>query len=102
MTVESVTEAIDFIKNKPKPLSLYIFSQKKDKVKEIIHGTSSGSVCVNDVIIQLSVDTLPFGGIEDSGYGSYHGKYTYDCFSHLKSVLVRDFGVVGEKLGDFR
>ena len=109
VNVESVNEAVDFIKNKPKPLSLYIFSQKKDKIKQIINvsrisniqiqlltilyidlylsgkvdfwkfstifqETSSGSVCVNDVIIQLSVDTLPFGGVEDSGYGAYHGK----------------------------
>ena len=74
VTVESAKEAIDFIKNKAKPLSLYIFSQNKDKVKEIISNTSSGSVCVNDVIMQLSVDTLPFGGVEDSGYGAYHGK----------------------------
>jgi len=100
--VESVNEAIDFIKSKPKPLSLYIFSEKKAKVKQIIEETSSGSVCVNDVIIQLTVDTLPFGGVEDSGYGAYHGKYTYDTFSHKKSVLIRDFGMIGEKLGDCR
>jgi hypothetical protein len=48
------------------------------------------------------VDTLPFGGVDSSGYGSYHGKYTYDTFSHKKSGLIRDFGFVGEKLGDFR
>lgn len=102
VTVESVNEAIDFIKSKPKPLSLYIFSEKKAKVNQIVEETSSGSVCVNDVIIQLSVDTLPFGGVEDSGYGNYHGKYTYDTFCHKKSILVRDFGMIGEKLADCR
>jgi len=102
VNVESVNEAVDFIKSKPKPLSLYIFSQKKDKIKQIIDETSSGSVCVNDVIIQLSVDTLPFGGVEESGYGGYHGKYTYDTFCHKKSILVRDFNFIGEKLGSFR
>ncbi len=102
VAVESVNEAIQFIKDKPKPLSLYIFSQNKSKINEIVEKTSSGSVCVNDVIIQLSVDTLPFGGIEESGYGAYHGKYSYDTFCHKKSVLIRDFGFVGEKLGDFR
>lgn len=75
VTVESVKEAVEFIKSKAKPLSLYIFSSKQSKIKEIIQNTSSGSVCVNDVIIQLSVDTLPFGGVEESGYGAYHGKY---------------------------
>ena len=59
-------------------------------------------MCVNDVIIQLSVDTLPFGGVEESGYGAYHGQYTYDTFCHKKSILIRDFGMIGEKLGDFR
>ena len=100
--VESVNEAVDFINDKTKPLSLYIFSQNKEKQKEIIKKTSAGSVCVNDVIIQLSIDTLPFGGVGESGYGSYHGKYTYDAFCHKKSVLIRDFSALGEKIGSFR
>ena len=69
---------------------------------EIIARTTSGSVCVNDLIVQLSVDTLPFGGVGASGFGAYHGKYTFDTFSHRKSVLKRDFGFVGEYLGLFR
>ena len=100
--VESVNEAVDFINSKPKPLSLYIFSQNKAKQKEIIDMTSAGSVCVNDVIIQLSIDTLPFGGVGESGYGAYHGQYTYDAFCHKKSVLIRDFSAIGEKIGSFR
>ena len=56
---------------------------------EIIARTSSGSVCVNDLIVQLSVETLPFGGVGASGHGAYHGKYTFDTFSHRKSVLKR-------------
>lgn len=102
VNVESVNEAISVIKDGAKPLSMYIFSEKKDKVKQLIEGTSSGSVCVNDVVVQLSVDTLPFGGVGDSGYGNYHGRYTYDTFSHKKSVLVRNFNFLGEKLGEFR
>lgn len=102
MRVESVNEAMSVIQSKDKPLSLYIFSEDKAKVKKIIQETSSGSVCVNDVIVQLSVETLPFGGVGSSGYGAYHGKYTYDTFSHRKSILVRDFGIIGENLGKFR
>ena len=68
---------------------------------EIIARTTSGSVCVNDLIVQLSVDTLPFGGVGASGFGAYHGKYTFDTFSHRKSVLKRDFGFVGETVGLF-
>jgi acyl-CoA reductase-like NAD-dependent aldehyde dehydrogenase len=59
-------------------------------------------VCVNDVIVQLSVETLPFGGVGASGYGAYHGKYTFDTFSHCKSVLKRDFSWFGEWIGKFR
>lgn len=102
VNVESVNEAVDFINSKSKPLSLYIFSQKKAKQTEIIENTSAGSVCVNDVVIQLSVDTLPFGGVGDSGYGAYHGKHSYDAFCHKKSVLIRDFSALGEKIGSFR
>lgn len=102
VTVKSHQDAIDFIKRKEKPLSLYIFTENKKIREDIIQNTSSGSVCCNDVIVQLSVETLPFGGIGESGYGSYHGKYTYQTFSHNKSVLVRDFGFIGEALGKFR
>ncbi len=102
VTVASVDEAVDVINAGEKPLSLYIFSTRKSVHDEIISRTSSGSVCVNDVIVQLSVDTLPFGGIGPSGYGSYHGKYTFDCFTHQKSVLKRDFSSFGEWLGEFR
>lgn len=102
LTVSSLDEAIDVINAGDKPLSLYIMSTKKSVQDEIIARTSSGSVCVNDLIVQLSVETLPFGGVGASGHGAYHGKYTFDTFSHRKSVLKRDFGFVGEYLGLFR
>ena len=54
------------------------------------------------MIVHLSVETLPFGGVGASGYGAYHGKYSFDEFSHKKSILVRDFGFIGENLGKFR
>ena len=82
--------------------SLYIFTENKKTREKILSGTSSGSVSVNDVVVQLSVETLPFGGVGGSGYGAYHGKYSFDVFSHKKSVLVRDFGFIGENLGKFR
>ena len=82
--------------------SLYIFSENKQTREKILSNTSSGSICVNDVCVQLSVETLPFGGVGASGYGAYHGKYSFDIFSHKKSVLIRDFSFVGENLGKFR
>lgn len=102
INAETVEDAISFIKSKDKPLSLYIFTENKKTREKLLSGTSSGSVSVNDVVVQLSVETLPFGGVGASGYGGYHGKYSFDLFSHKKSVLARDFGFVGENLGKFR
>ena len=90
---------MEFVNSREKPLSLYIFTEDEATKKKIVDGTSAGSVCMNDVIVQLSVETLPFGGVGTSGYGSYHGRYTFQTFSHAKSVLVRDFGFIGENLG---
>ena len=57
---------------------------------------------LNDAIVHLSVETLPFGGVGASGMGGYHGKHTFDTFSHMKSVLARDFSSLGEYLGETR
>ena len=92
-------EAVEVIRRFEKPLSLYIFSERSATTEYILENTSSGSVCVNDVIVQLSVDTLPFGGVGESGHGAYHGMYSHRTFSHDKSVLVRDLGAFGELLG---
>jgi len=102
VTVESHEQAIEFINAKEKPLSLYIFTDNKSVRESILNRTSSGSVCVNDVIVHLSIETLPFGGVGNSGYGAYHGKDSFDTFSHRKSICIRDFGFIGEKLGEFR
>ncbi|XKL64274.1 hypothetical protein PGB90_004360 [Kerria lacca] len=102
VTVESAYEAIGFINSRPKPLSLYLFSSDK-KVRELfLTQTHSGSVCVNDTLMQYVVDSLPFGGVGMSGMGSYHGKYTFDTFSFKKSVLVKNFNPLGESLGSAR
>ena len=65
-------------------MSLYIFTDNKSVRESILNRTSSGSVCVNDVIVHLSIETLPFGGVGNSGYGAYHGKDSFDTFSHRK------------------
>lgn len=62
----------------------------------------SGSVCVNDTIMQLTVDTLPFGGVGSSGMGAYHGKFSFDTFCHKKAVLYKDLGILGEILSSPR
>jgi aldehyde dehydrogenase (NAD+) len=84
-------EAIAQINARPKPLALYIFSKDKQKQQQVLQGTSSGGVCINDTVMHVSVSTLPFGGVGDSGIGTYHGKASFDTFSHYKSVLKKGF-----------
>ena len=87
----NLTEAINFINQRPKPLALYLFSKSKQKQTQILENTSSGGVCLNDTIMHVGVTDLPFGGVGNSGIGSYHGKYSFDTFSHFKSVLKKPF-----------
>ncbi|AFY47474.1 NAD-dependent aldehyde dehydrogenase [Nostoc sp. PCC 7524] len=91
MEYTDITEAIALINSQPKPLALYLFSQNKNLQQRILQETSSGGVCLNDTIMQVGVSSLPFGGVGDSGMGSYHGKASFDTFSHYKSVLKNSF-----------
>ncbi|GLT78776.1 hypothetical protein SLA2020_503020 [Shorea laevis] len=91
ITLEKIGDSIDFINSRPKPLALYGFTKNKTLQRRMITETSSGSVIFNDAIIQFAVDTLPFGGIGESGIGKYHGKFSFDTFSHYKSVARRSF-----------
>ena len=85
-----------------KPLSLYIFSNDNSIIKKFLTKTSSGGVCINDVVWQNGWEGLPFGGVGESGMGNYHGKYSYETFSHKKSILHRGFSFLSEKLGEAR
>ncbi|MBF0119664.1 MAG: aldehyde dehydrogenase [Desulfobacterales bacterium] len=89
MTFYELYEAIQFVNDHPKPLALYYFSSDEAKQKEIIKKTSSGGVVINDTIVHLINPNLPFGGVGNSGIGSYHGKYSFDIFSHHKSILKK-------------
>jgi aldehyde dehydrogenase (NAD+) len=86
-----INDVIDKINLRPKPLALYLFSKNKNLQQKILCETSSGGVCINDVLKQTSGSTLAFGGVGDSGIGSYHGKASFDTFSHYKSVVTRPF-----------
>ncbi|MDJ0688743.1 MAG: aldehyde dehydrogenase [Xenococcaceae cyanobacterium MO_188.B32] len=87
----NLEEAIAFVNERPKPLALYIFSKDKIKQQKVINSTSSGGVCINDTIMHVGVPELPFGGVGNSGIGNYHGKASFDTFSHHKSILQRYF-----------
>ncbi|MUG92671.1 aldehyde dehydrogenase family protein [Scytonema sp. UIC 10036] len=86
-----VQEAIDLINSRPKPLALYLFTNNKNLQQKVLQTTSSGGVCINDTVLHYAVSSLPFGGVGDSGIGNYHGKASFDTFSHYKSVLHRSF-----------
>lgn len=89
--IESIDKAIDFINSREKPLALYAFSNDKTVVEKVTNQTSAGSQCINDVVMFMMNDEFPFGGIGNSGIGSYHGKWGFDNFSHLKPVMHRPF-----------
>ena len=91
ININSPEQAVTFITSRAKPLSLYVFSKNKKTQDLIMSDTSSGSMVMNDAVVHLSVETLPFGGVGNSGMGAYHGRYTFLTFSHEKSVLIRDF-----------
>ncbi len=88
---DNLEEVITFINQRPKPLALYIFSNNKYLQEKILNSTSSGGVCINDTIWQVAIPELSFGGVGDSGIGAYHGKASFDLFSHHKSVLKKSF-----------
>ena len=90
-TYNDVDQAIAIINQRPKPLALYLFSRNKKLQARVIQSISSGSVCINDTIMQCGPPTLPFGGVGNSGMGRYHGKASFDTFSHYKSVLNKSF-----------
>ena len=89
--VSSVSEAIDFIKRRHKPLAAYLFSESQSIQQQFVDEVSAGSVCINDTMMFMANPQLPFGGVGNSGIGRYHGKFGFDTFSHLKSVMKRSF-----------
>lgn len=91
---KSTDEAIEFINNRDKPLALYVFSKDQNTIDRILSRTSSGGACVNETLAHAANPNLPFGGVGGSGTGAYHGKHSFDVFSHKKGVLHK--GTVGE------
>lgn len=87
LSYRNIEDAIELVKNQPKPLALYIFSTQRETANYVMQAISSGGVCVNDTISHLISPNLPFGGVGLSGTGAYHGKYSFETFSHRKSVL---------------
>ena len=84
-----IEEVIDYVNKRDKPLALYYFSESKEKIENILMRISSGGATINDVAIHGGSSNVPFGGVGPSGVGSYHGKYSFDVFTHKKGVVNR-------------
>lgn len=86
---ESLDEAISFVQERPRPLALYLFTKKKAAEKRILSTLSFGGGCINETVMHLVSPHMPFGGVGDSGMGGYHGRVSFDTFSHKKSILKK-------------
>ena len=82
-----VDNAIAFITSREKPLALYYFGDEKDGWR-VVHHTSSGGGCINDVIMHVANENVPFGGVGNSGMGRYHGRESFEAFSHTRSIIA--------------
>ncbi|KFO15008.1 Aldehyde dehydrogenase family 3 member B1, partial [Balearica regulorum gibbericeps] len=93
VVVASMDEAIDFINARPRPLAIYAFSCDSKVVNQVLERTSSGGLRGNDTLMPVTLTSLPFGGIGNSGLGKYHGKFTCDTFTHHRGCLHRNMGL---------
>jgi aldehyde dehydrogenase (NAD+) len=89
VAVPDLERALGFVNARPKPLALYLFTEDEGARRRVLGGTSSGSVCVNDTMVQIFNPELPFGGVGASGLGAYHGRAGFETFSHRRAVLER-------------
>jgi aldehyde dehydrogenase (NAD+) len=89
LQVDDLDHAVRVVNARPKPLALYLFSSSDRSYEKVVTGTSSGGMVVNHAILHLAVHGLPFGGVGESGMGAYHGKHSFDTFSHKKAVLKK-------------
>ena len=89
LTFKNFNDALHQVAAYEKPLSAYLFTDKSDEKEQFVSKISFGGGCINDVVMHLSNDHLPFGGVGNSGMGNYHGRYGFDAFSHKKAVLSR-------------
>ena len=89
LTWHTPDEAIDFIASRPKPLALYLFTSDKAVERAVLNSCSFGGGCINDTIIHLATSRMGFGGVGKSGMGSYHGKSSFDTFTHYRSIVKK-------------
>lgn len=89
LTVDSMDEAYAFVKKRPHPLALYLFTSSRETENRFVKELAFGGGCINDTVIHLATSHMGFGGVGNSGMGSYHGKKSFDTFSHEKSIIKK-------------
>ncbi|MCL2006487.1 MAG: aldehyde dehydrogenase [Treponema sp.] len=87
MTYKKIDECINFIRSRPKPLALYLFTSDKSTEQLVLNNCSFGGGCINDTVIHLATPYMGFGGVGESGMGGYHGKRSFDTFTHYRSIV---------------
>lgn len=87
LTFDDFDKVVDDLKDKAKPLALYLFSSNKEHIRRVTTELSYGGGCINDVVIHLATSNMGFGGVGESGMGAYHGKDGFEAFSHYKSIV---------------
>lgn len=93
MIYDKIEDVLATIRARPKPLAFYLFTKNKNLQDEVARTMPFGGACFNDTIIHLANSDLPFGGVGESGIGGYHGRHSFECFSHKKSVLRKPFAL---------
>ena len=87
LSFDNLSKLKKYMLNIEKPLACYFFSEDIDKASSFMNSVSYGGGCINDVLMHVSHHSLPFGGVGNSGMGAYHGKYSFDTFTHYKPVV---------------
>merc|ERR1711988_2059934 len=91
---QDVDDVVRFVNENEKPLVVHIFTNSSAVSDKVVRGTSSGTAVVNDTMVWMANNCLPFGGVGNSGLGTkYHGRGSFECFSHMKSVMVKSMAV---------
>ena len=89
LTYKTLSDALRYVNDHPRPLALYYFDSDRRRVQEVVEGTVSGGASINETLLQYGIDDMPFGGVGSSGMGAYHGREGFETFSHKKGVLYQ-------------
>lgn len=89
ISYDTIDDAINYIRSKPHPLALYLFTESKIVIDKVLNTCQFGGGCINDTIMQVASQYLPFGGVGQSGMGSYHGEASFATFSHYRSLIKK-------------